>query len=164
MTARHPGLPWVLAAALALGACATPSRDAAQSLAQPDTWAGRLSVRVDSEPVQAFSAAFELHGDARQGRLSLYSPLGGTVAQMRWSPTEARLSTDGKEQTFDSLAALTRQAVGTELPIAGIFSWLKGDAAGLDGWVTDSQHHPGGRLVARRASPPPTVELRLILD
>ncbi len=34
-----------------------------------------MSVRVESDPVQSFSAGFELRGNLRQGSLSLYSPL-----------------------------------------------------------------------------------------
>ena len=164
MTARFFHRVWVLAIALFLGACATPPRYVPQMVARPDHWEGRLSVRVDSDPVQSFSAGFELEGNARSGRLSLYSPLGGTVAQLTWSPAEARLRSDGRDQTFGSLDALTRHAVGTALPIASIFSWLDGQSAHTDGWVADLQNHAGGRLVARRLEPAPAVEMRMVID
>lgn len=161
MIVRFAGLLGGIALALLLAACATPPQEPSRST---DSWAGRLSVRVESDPVQSFSAGFDLQGDARQGRLSLYSPLGATLAQLNWSPGEARLRADGKEQIFDSMDALTRRAVGAELPIEGLFSWLAGQPASPDGWIADLQNRNHGRLVARRFRPAPVVELRLVLD
>ena len=51
-------------------------------------WAGRISLQVQSEPVQAFFAGFELKGQAETGELTLISPLGSILAVMRWSPGE----------------------------------------------------------------------------
>ncbi len=161
MITRRAGLVWALPLALSLASCATPPRDRDLAI---DTWAGRLSVRVESDPVQSFTAGFDLQGNAATGRLSLFSPLGGTVAQLTWSPEQAHLQSGGKDQAFDSLNALTRQAMGAELPIDGIFSWLAGKPVKADGWVVDVQDRAGGRLVARRSSPSPVVEMRLILD
>jgi outer membrane lipoprotein LolB len=148
-----------MAVALAVSGCATPQRDAV-----PGQWSGRLSVRVESDPVQSFAAAFELQGDAAQGRLALLSPFGATLAVLTWSPTAARLQNDGKVQDFDSLAALTRQVLGADLPVAGIFAWLRGEPADLGTWITDGQDRQGGKLLARRLQPAPAAEMRLILD
>lgn len=161
MITRLVSLIWVLTLALSLGACATAARDVDPAT---DNWAGRLSVRVENDPVQSFSAGFDLQGSSRSGRLTLFSPLGGTVAQLIWSPGQALLQSGGKDQSFDSLSALTRQAMGAELPIDGVFSWLAGRSASADGWTVELQDRAGGRLVARRTSPAPGVELRLILD
>ena len=57
-----------VAALVVLSACAslkTPHADGTQVLS------GRLSVRVDSDPVRALSAAFELSGNAREGGAQL---------------------------------------------------------------------------------------------
>ena len=161
MIKRIAGIVWLLALVLALGACATASRDSGLA---GDTWAGRLSVRVESDPVQTFSAGFDLQGNALSGRLSLYTPFGSTMANLTWAPQEARLHAIGKEQRFDSLDALTRHALGAELPIAGIISWLAGTPASTYGWTVDLQERAAGRLVARRFSPAPMVEIRLVLD
>lgn len=161
MIGRLARAAWLLAVVLSLGACATATRDPGQA---EDAWAGRLSVRVESDPVQSFAAGFDLQGNAQSGRLSLYSPLGSTVANLSWSPQQAHLHAGGKDQRFDSLDALTRHAMGAELPIAGIFSWLAGKPANPVGWTVELQDRAAGRLVARRFSPAPVVELRLILD
>jgi len=155
---------WVLASALVLAGCATPQHDAGRPVANGDPWSGRLSVRLESEPAQSFAAGFELHGNARQGRLSLFSPFGATLAQLTWSPSMAQLQADGKAQSFASLDALTQQVVGTELPLAGIFAWLRGEQAEFGDWVPEVQDRSAGRLVARRTLPAPVVEMRLILE
>ena len=113
-----------LAAALTLlQACATPTpphRDGVQVLS------GRLSVRVDSEPARALSAAFELSGDARAGAMVLTSPIGSTLAQARWSPGEAVLETPGSSARYPDLDALSERALGERVPLAALFDWLRG--------------------------------------
>lgn len=162
MTTRRLAGLLALFCALTLAGCATPVPVPAD--ASSGYWVGRLSVRVDADPVQSFAAGFELVGDARQGRLSLQTPFGATLAQLTWSPAAAQLQADGKSQSFASLDALTRHVVGTELPINGIFAWLRGEPADFSPWVTDGQDRAGGRLIARRPSPLPVVEMRLILE
>ena len=144
-----------------LSGCAQPVRLSGPQVA---FWAGRMALRVEADQAQSFSAAFELKGDAQAGELSLFSPLGATIAQMAWKPGEARLRSDGKELHFGSLDALTRHATGTELPVAGMFQWLAGENAVIAGWQADLHELGTGRLVARRSLPPPAVEIRLVLD
>ena len=103
-----------------LSGCAQPVRLSGPQVA---FWAGRMALRVEADQAQSFSAAFELKGDAQAGELSLFSPLGATIAQMAWKPGEARLRSDGKELHFGSLDALTRHATGTE-PFALPQRWL----------------------------------------
>ena len=151
-------------ALLLLAGCASPPR-VIHTPGQPVTqWSGRLALRIDADPVQSFSAGFELKGNAQAGELSLYSPLGATMAQMAWTPGNARLRWDGKERNFDSMDALTLQATGTELPVASIFQWLVGQDVSTVGWQADLRDLPKGRLVARRSAPLPSVEMRLVLE
>jgi len=87
---------------------------------------GRLSIRVDSEPVRALSSAFELSGDAGTGALLLTSPLGATLAQARWGPGEAVLQTPGTTARYPDLDSLAEQALGERVPLAALFDWLRG--------------------------------------
>ncbi|MBC7702621.1 MAG: outer membrane lipoprotein LolB [Rhodoferax sp.] len=152
------------AIALLLAGCASPP-PVIHTPGQPVTqWGGRLALRIDADPVQSFSAAFELKGNAQAGQLSLYSPLGATIAQMAWAPGDARLRWDGKERTFDSMDALTLQATGTELPVISIFQWLAGENVSTSGWQADLRELPKGRIFARRSAPLPSVEMRLVLE
>lgn len=129
-----------------------------------DQWSGRLALRVDSEPVQSFFAGFELRGNARSGELSLYTPLGSTLARMQWAPGLAQLTWNGQQRNFDSIGALTREATGTELPIASLFAWLSGQDSHAEGWSADLGQLGDGKLVAQRTEPQPSVTMRLILD
>jgi len=145
-------------------ACTTPRPPAAPTEPAALSWSGRLALRIDSEPAQSFSAGFELTGGAQSGKLTVFSPFGATLAELTWSPGAARLRSDGKQQEFSSVDALTRSAVGSELPIAALFRWLAGENPAVDGWQADLSQLASGRLEARRAAPAPTVLLRLVLD
>ena len=65
---------------------------------------------------------------------------------------------------FESLDALIRQAVGTEIPVVALFAWLAGDNMVIAGWSADLSHHADGRIMARRTQPAPLAELRLVLE
>lgn len=151
-----------------LGGCVSPPRATTNTPANAQEtqqrWSGRLSLSVQSDPPQAFTAGFELRGEPHAGELSLYTPLGGTAALLRWAPGRATLRTDGPEQAFDSLEALAQQATGTPLPVAALFDWLNGTPTAVAGWQADLSQLPQGRLRARRAEPPPAAELRLVLE
>lgn len=127
-------------------------------------WSGRLALRLDSDPPQSFTAAFELKGRPEAGELALLTPLGSTAAQLSWTPGKATLRSGSQVQEFDSLDALAAHATGTPLPIAALFDWLAGQPTKAAGWAADLSEMPAGRLQARRTTPPPVTELRLVLD
>lgn len=146
--------------ALALVGCASPPPSPV-----PDArlWEGRLSLQVAGTPPQSFTAAFELQGDARSGRLLLNSPLGNTVATVRWRPGEALLHQADNTQVFTGLDQLTAQLTGTEVPVAALFAWLDGQTTlSAPGWQADLSQHAAGRLSAVRKQPLPKAELRVV--
>jgi outer membrane lipoprotein LolB len=126
-------------------------------------WQGRLSLRIQSEPVTSMSAGFLLRGEPGHGRLDLYSPLGTTLASLRWTPHDVQLQQGGQLQRFDSLDALTEQATGAALPVNVLFDWLNGIPSLSPGWQADLSQLPRGLLIAHRVSPTPTVQLRIKL-
>jgi outer membrane lipoprotein LolB len=156
----------MLAAAAALSGCATPipPTTPATSGADGDSWTGRLSLRVRSEPEQAFSAAFELRGTAANGELLLSTPLGSTLARLRWSPGQADLQTPQESRQFTSIRAMAQALTGTDLPLEALFEWLAGRPTEAAGWTVDLSQHAQGRLAARRDQPAPAAELRLAFD
>ena len=81
---------------------------------------------TDASPLRNLSAAFELAGDAGRGRFDLNSPLGTTLARARWEPGQVWLRTPQGESQYPDLAALTREMLGEELPVAALFDWLRG--------------------------------------
>lgn len=159
---------WLAAAVAAwlVAGCAVPPRAPEPDPAQTQTgpWTGRLALQVQGDPRASFSAAFELRGQSQAGQLSLYTPLGGTAAVLQWSPGSATLQADGKTRAFDSLDALVAEATGAPVPVAALFDWLSGTATAVPGWQPDLSQLPQGRLHARRLTPPPVADLRVVLD
>jgi outer membrane lipoprotein LolB len=165
------------ACALLLAACATPRVDS--MLAGP-ALSGRLSVRVDAEPVRAVNATFELRGDAQRGMMVLSSPLGSTLAEARWSPQETVLSVPGNQTRYADLDELAAQALGERLPMAALFDWLRGrpwdgapsaplaDDSSMGfaqlGWQIRLDRYDEGFVDARRREPPPRVIVRARID
>lgn len=153
---------WLAAWPLFLLGCATPViPPGPQGLR---TWQGRMALRVDSEPIQDFSAGFTLRGDALRGGLELLGPLGQILARIGWDAQEVTLVAEGKTQRFDSLDALTRQLTGGELPIAALFDWLDGHQPAAPGWRVEMADLGAGRLRVRRETPHPTMLLRVIIE
>jgi len=168
-------------AALWLMATAPSLLAACASLTPPHTSAalsGRLSVRVDSDPPRALSAAFELSGDARNGALVLTSPIGSTLAQAHWAPGEAVLETPSTRNLYPDLDALAEHALGEHVPLAALFDWLRGrpwpgaasqglpdDARGFTqlGWRVLLPRDAQGWVEAQRHAAP-AVTLRARLD
>ena len=128
-------------------------------------WQGRLAVNVQTSPAQAFSADFELEGDAKIGALTFSTPLGNTLARLRWDASGAVLQARGESRRFESLDALTLHATGAALPVASLFAWLTGtQQTDASGWEPNLQDLPSGRISARRIAPAPVVDLKIILD
>ena len=146
-----------------LTACMHAPRTPAGS-AQAEFWSGRLSLQVHSEPVQSFSAGFELKGSPAQGELLLSSPLGNTLLAARWTPLEAVLEESGKTRRFSNIDALIEQSTGAALPVAALFDWLHGKPGQQQGWNADLGQLAQGRISAQRSKPLPRADLRMVLD
>jgi len=153
---------WLL---VLLTACATPTpiRSVAQAPSDKQ-WQGRLSVTVQSDPPRNMSTGFSLDGDARQGELNLFSPLGTTLATLQWNPTTTQWLQGGQQRRYDSMAHLTEETTGAALPMDAMFDWLEGKATASPGWQADLSALNQGTLVAKRVSPEPLVVLRIKLD
>lgn len=128
---------------------------------------GRLSIKVESEKPQSLSGAFEIKGTALQGDLSLFSPLGSTLAQVRWTPTEATLIAHNETKRFAHIDALMQELTGTVLPLTALFDWLIAVPTPAAGWQVDlsqMQQTERPRLFAKRSIPLPYAELRVALE
>jgi outer membrane lipoprotein LolB len=142
---------------------------------------GRLALRVEAfagEAPRALSAAFDLRGDPQAGTLGLSTPLGSMLAEARWSPGEVLLTTPRETRRFDSLDAMTHEALGESVPIEAWFDWLRGrpwpgapsaadaSAAGFRqlGWRVDLAQFGEGTIAATREAPAPVVTVRIRLD
>jgi outer membrane lipoprotein LolB len=176
---RHMTRLAAFATAFFLAACATVAPLGPNN--GVDVLAGRLALRVDpsgNEPARAFSAAFELRGDARSGALGLSTPLGSMLAQARWSPGDVALTTPQGSRSYADLDGLTRDVLGESVPVEAWFDWLRGrpwgaapsttatGAIGFEqlGWQVDLARLEAGAVSATRRSPLPVVTVRIQLD
>jgi len=166
LTRRLMALGMAIGMAIVLAGCAQPPRLAESAGDGPlSSWNGRLALQIESDPQQYSSAAFELKGNAANGELSLFTPLGGTLAVMAWAPGSATLRTSSNDtRSFESLDALVTQVTGTAVPVKALFDWLAGAQTPVQGWQADLSQLAGGRISARRTTPLPSVQLRIVLD
>ncbi|SEA78931.1 lipoprotein insertase outer membrane protein LolB [Variovorax sp. YR216] len=152
------------AGALAVAGCATPGAPKQSGLVQSEAWSGRLSLRIDSQPVQTFAALFELRGAPWAGNLTLTSPIGNTLAQLHWAPGEALLMNGKETRRYDSVDALIEAATGAAIPVAALFGWLAGRDEQVPGWRPDLSQVGAGKLQATRESPEPRADLRIVFE
>jgi outer membrane lipoprotein LolB len=146
-----------------IAGCAT-QKSAISTFDSEKHWSGRILLKADTQPPTQVTAVFELNGTAQQGRLALSTPLGTTLATAHWQPGVAELRGMGDPKVFATLDELTEAMTGTRLPVAALFAWLDGHPQTADGWLADLEQVPAGRLNARRISPPPSAEIRLVFE
>lgn len=144
---------------LALAGCAQPPR----APAGPGEWSGRLALQVEGQSSQSFSAAFELRGTPEAGELTLYTPLGSTLARLQWAAGMARLEQGSEARESASLDDLLQDLTGSRLPVAALFDWLQGRPAAASGWRADLSAAQDGRITAERLDPLPLATLRIAL-
>lgn len=148
-----------------LAACASPPRTATPDAAGGPVRAGRLALSVQDQPSQSFSAGFELKGRPEAGELTLFNPIGGTLAVLRWQPGSALLTPQGGQpQQFPSVEAMVERATGAAVPVTALFDWLDGKRTEVPGWDVDLSSIADGRLRAHRREPAPQADLRVVLD
>ena len=131
---------------------------------------GRLALQIAPEagqteaPPRHFSGAFELSGNPNVGELVLLTPLGGIAAQLSWQPQSAKLRSEGQTREYADLASMLRHLTGADLPIDGLFAWMRGQPLQIPGWAVDLSRHGEGRIVAKRAVPAPALDLRIVIE
>ncbi|MFP8779060.1 lipoprotein insertase outer membrane protein LolB [Hydrogenophaga sp. RWCD_12] len=156
---RAAGLTCVAAI---LTACAAPTRSI--SGGSKPSWTGRFALTIHSEPVESWSAGFELQGSASEGELQIHSPLGQRLANLHWSARGAELQQGDRVTQRPTLDALSAELAGGAVPVAALFDWLQGRQAPASGWEADLSRQAEGRIIARRLQPLPTAELRLVFE
>jgi outer membrane lipoprotein LolB len=155
-------LPWV--ALFLIASCASGTRQAGTFDQNFQTWQGRLAVKVKGEAAQSFSAQYALQGTAASGKLSLYTPLGITVAHVQWSPESVVLFGQGEPRQFATLDALTLALTGTELPIASLFAWLDGSQKVDPQWRIERADLENGVWIAHRDFGASSVDVKVLLE
>jgi outer membrane lipoprotein LolB len=90
--------------------------------------------------------------------------MGTTIARVRWSPQGALWQRGSEWESRPTLSELTRELMGTELPVADLFQWLRGQTTSTEGWQVDLSRQGDGRIHAQRQSPLPRAELRVVFE
>lgn len=151
-----------------LCACSHPPRQSVNNSANSIAlghWEGRLTLRLDKNPPEQFSTAFEMSGHAEQGQLHLLSPLGTTLAVVRWNPQGASLQQSSDIRQFSSMDELTQGLTGAALPLPQLLIWLDRAGPAVDGWQIKAEAlKKGRRVLAERQQPLPALQLTLLLD
>lgn len=151
-----------------LSACSHPPRQSVNNSANSIAlghWEGRLTLRLAKNPPEQFSTAFEMSGHAEQGQLHLLSPLGTTLAVVRWNPQGASLQQSSDIRQFSSMDELTQGLTGAALPLPQLLIWLDRAGPAVDGWQIKAEAlKKGRRVLAERQQPLPALQLTLLLD
>jgi len=161
---RSAALVWVLV--VALSGCSVFSPPVKQATQAPvPHWEGRLQVRVLLANPELFSANFELQGSPQRGELTIYSPIGTTLAVASWTENDALLKQGMSEKHYANMEELTKQLTGTRLPLPTLMSWLNADGESIQGWEIRSENLPAGRRIyAQRNHPSPPLQLTLLIN
>jgi outer membrane biogenesis lipoprotein LolB len=153
-----------------------------------DIWDGRFAVTITGLTEgknEGGSGGFTLTQDAQTDVLEIRNPVGGSIAKIIITPSEATLEQDGKVTTAIDADTLVQNALGLPLPARGLSNWLQGQTrpggnasverneAGQvskimqDGWTlsyTWSNNERLEKLNMTRASNLGSIDIRLVFD
>jgi outer membrane biogenesis lipoprotein LolB len=152
------------------------------------SWDGRFSVKViglTESQNQGGSGGFTLTQDALKDVLEIRSPMGGSIAKITITPSEATLESDGKVVTALDADTLVQNTLGLPLPARGLSNWLRGEVRpgseasiernpkgqvskiSQDGWdliYTWSNTNRLEKLIMTRSSNIGSIDIRLVFD
>ena len=178
------------ACALVLAGCAATGPVSTQAVApyrDSIELNGRLSVTYKADGKdESLSGKFAWVQVPGAVDVSLASPLGQTIATIKVTPSAATLTqSDKAPRSAPDINTLTAQALGWQLPVAGLRDWLQGyaiDAGGKkfvaspaantvttpDGWkLTYVSWHEGAVPAPKRIDaerPADELAIRIIVD
>jgi outer membrane lipoprotein LolB len=96
---------------------------------------GRLSVRYQQDgKSQSLQGKFRWQQQGELTDITLYSPLGQTIATIAITPGLAVMTQSGGEKKqAPSVTALTQEVLGWPMPVDGLRYWLQGFVRNVDG-------------------------------
>jgi len=96
---------------------------------------GRLSVRYQQggQP-QSLQGKFRWQQQGERTNITLYSPLGQTLAAIEITPGLAVMAqSDGEKRQAPNVTALTQEVLGWPMPVDGLRYWLQGFVQNTNG-------------------------------
>lgn len=181
---------FAFAAALAGCASAPPSQSLVADYRDTIELSGRLSVNYLKEG-QPDSLTGNFTWSQQPGRIDVtLSSSFSQIAAISVTPQQATLTQAGREPLVaQDIDTLTAQALGWQLPVAGLRDWLQGYAIGADGqrfvasparnsvytkdgwrlrfaaWQDETAAHPKPRRIdAARTTASGELEIRIIIN
>src|SRR5450830_527903 len=130
---------------LALSACSTlsspfsssapPSAQTVAPYRAQVELTGRLNVTYQkNDKPESATVNFNWQQTAQRTDVTLYSPVGSTLATIAVTPQQAVLTQSGKApRSAPDVDTLSAQMLGWSLPVSGLRDWLQGYAVGADG-------------------------------
>ena len=96
---------------------------------------GRLSVRYQQNgKPQSLQGKFRWQQQGEQTDITLYSPLGQTIATIAITPGLAVMAqSDGEKKQAPNVTALTQEVLGWPMPVDGLRYWLQGFVQNVEG-------------------------------
>ena len=96
---------------------------------------GRLSVRYQQNgSPQSLQGKFRWQQQGEQTDITLYSPLGQTIATIAITPGLAVMAqSDGEKKQAPNVTALTQEVLGWPMPVDGLRYWLQGFVQNVEG-------------------------------
>jgi len=174
----------VVAAVLHLAGCAALAPSSPTASEAPFDIVGRVAVNFEGK---AFTSNLRWRHAARGEEVWLSTPLGQTLAHIESDATEATLTTaDQQQYRAASVEALTRRALGWDLPLSRLTWWVRGEVVpggapaaaerdqrsrltllDQDGWRIAFENYPpeqNGGLPRRLDLRSGSQEIRLLID
>ena len=135
-----------------------------QKAINSEFYSGKISLKLESDPPTAWFASFELQGNEKIGSLSLASPIGTTIGNLRWDDRSATVLVGSDTQQFISFEAALLHLTGASVSAQTLFLWLAGKPYMQDGWQPDLSQFSKSKVLARRISPLPAAQLTFVLS
>ena len=114
----------------------TNTTDVSHHLYQDDIQlSGKISVRYENEnKPQQLPGSFEWEQRGQHLQITLFSPLGQTLAKITQDENRAILEQDGQAPRYaQNLDQLLQDSLGWALPVSGLRDWLQGFVRQADG-------------------------------
>lgn len=166
------------------GAVTLPALTATRPRPQPRIdLQGQMSIKLGSlgeQPAKGLSLGFFFSGNNEAGQLDLMTLMGSQMAKVNWEPGQAWLTNDQGRQRYESLDALSADALGEPLPLQALVHWMQGEpdpalpsrpGPGADtfiqqGWLIDTHELAEKKLNARRdaSTTQRAVQIKVYLD
>lgn len=135
------------AAALLLGACATPQKIGGVDAGPAFERAGRFALNVSNANGKrdALQGGFAWRDTGRLLVLDLANPLGSILARIDVRPASATLThSDGRLEQAADPDALVEEVLGSPMPVRGLRDWLQGQLS--DSVVSELKKDGDGRI------------------